>query len=164
MPDTTPMNPTYTQMLDAVPTRNVRVMTERHGEELLLKAPVKPRWFLTNPVSRAILPQKKYYKVALDAVGREVWDACDGRNTVEQIAERFAQRHRLRFHEARMSVSHFLRSLTERGCIVIVVPEDDGRKPRAKSTSMDMERSPESSRRDIRRSAKLPVVAMEGMS
>lgn len=158
MADTTPINPTFAQMLDAVPTRNVRVQTERHGEELLLKVPVKPRWFLTNPLARAILPQKKHRKVALDAVGREVWDMCDGRTTVEQMAERFAQRHRLRFHEARMSVSQFLRSLTERGCIVIVVPSTGA----GRSTADSASQRAQSARRDVRR---LPVrLAMEGTS
>ncbi len=157
MPEPSRTIPSFTQMLDAVPTRNVRVAVERHGPEMLLRIPVAPRWYLTNPLSWALLPQKKERKIALDAVGREIWDACDGRNTVEQIAEVFAQRHRLRFHAARLSVSAFLRDLTERGAVVIVVP------PHAKDCQPQTTPSPGHSRRDVRR---MPArsLAMEGVA
>jgi hypothetical protein len=38
---------------------------------------------------------------------------------VEEIVEAFAARHRLTFHEARLSVTAFLRQLTWRGLVVI---------------------------------------------
>jgi hypothetical protein len=163
MPDTKPAIPTFTQMLDAVPTRNVNVTIERHGLEVLLKVPVKPRWFLTNMVARTLLPQRKVYKLALDPVGREVWDACDGRQNVERIAEAFARRHRLRFHEARMSVMQFLRSLVERGCIVMVVPPGRDTTP-AKPTDRNARHDADHpSFRDVRRPPSAGL-AMEGLA
>lgn len=145
MPDPKPAKPTPGQMLDAVPMRNVKVTTRRRGEELVLQVPVKPRWFLDNLVARALLPQRGHRSVALDAVGQEVWQACDGQRTVEAIADMIAQRHRLRFHEARMSVMMFLRDLTERGCIVMVGRDPDAGKGDAAPAS---EPSPH---RDVRR-------------
>lgn len=126
--------PTAAQMLAAVPQRNVRVEVERHGHELALWVPVKQRWYNDNPLTRALLPMKGRRRVILDRLGREVWEACDGRRSLEAIAELFAQKHRLRFHEARLAVGQFLRDMTERGCVVMVVPpvaESDRRPPQA---------------------------------
>lgn len=152
MLDSKPANskPTPSQMLDAVPTRNVKVTTEQRGRELLLKVPVKPRWFLKNPIAWLLLPQRGQRKIALDPIGREVWELCNGRNTVETISERIARNHRLRFHEARMSVMHFLQDLTLRGCVVMVVPETEPRDEN--SDPIPTAQSPHhASRRDVRR-------------
>jgi len=62
--------------------------------------------------------------VELDALGRQVFVACDGSRTTEQIVEEFAERHRLRFHEARLSVLTFLRSLVERNLVALVASKD----------------------------------------
>jgi hypothetical protein len=66
-----------------------------------------------------LLPLSRERVVALDAVGREVWQACDGQRTVEEIVEEFAARHRLSFHAARLSVLQFLQQLTRRGIVVM---------------------------------------------
>ncbi|MEX0775517.1 MAG: PqqD family protein [Phycisphaeraceae bacterium] len=114
------------QLLDAVPVRNQAVRTGRRGGELLLYVSLKPRWFMRPPIS-LLMPFRKERGTALDTMGQEVWQACDGGSTVEQIVERFAQAHHLRFHEARMSVMQFLRDLTQRGLLVIVGDKREAR-------------------------------------
>jgi hypothetical protein len=59
--------------------------------------------------------------VALDRVGTEVWRACDGGRTVERIIDEFAERHRIRFHEARTSIVSFMRSLVDKNLLVLAV-------------------------------------------
>lgn len=113
--------PSPRQMLDAVPVKNRAVRVERHGEELRLFVPLRRSWFHRPPVSW-LLPVKTERGVALDRLGREVWQACDGRRSVEQIAQRLAERYHLRFHEARASVMQFLQELTRRGVVVVVAP------------------------------------------
>jgi hypothetical protein len=89
--------------------------------------PIRRRFWLTGLAW--FLPFRKEKGIALDAVGSTVWVACDGRRRVEEIVEGFAARHQLRFHEARLSVGQFLRSLVERNLLVLAVPSAEG--PRA---------------------------------
>jgi hypothetical protein len=110
------------QLLDAIPTVNEAVRTEQRGETLVLFVPIRRRWWNSGP-SGWLLPFRGERGIALDALGREVFDACDGHSTTEQIIELFAARHRLRFHEARLNVLSFLRSLMERNLVVFVLPK-----------------------------------------
>jgi hypothetical protein len=110
---------TISEMLDCVPLRNAAVTTERGADgALVLRVPVEPRWFMQPPVSW-ILPFRRERAVALDPLGEEIWNHCDGGHSVEHIIEHFAEHHHLSFHEARLSVAQFLRGLTERGLVAV---------------------------------------------
>jgi hypothetical protein len=113
------------RILDAVPTPNSAVRLERRGESVVLFVPLRPR-FWTGPPFSWLLPFRKERGYALDALGQEVFTACDGERTLEQIIEAFASRHRIRFHEARLAVTQFLRSLSERNLVALVVPRTEG--------------------------------------
>ena len=45
----------------------------------------------------------------LDPYGREVYDACNGKNNVNDIIERFAKNHKISVAESEISVSTFLK-------------------------------------------------------
>jgi hypothetical protein len=113
--------PTFDQLLDAVPVCNRAVRVERHADSVLLWVPIRRRPWMRGPLAW-LLPFRKEKGIALDVVGTEIWSACDGLCRVEDIIERFAERHKLRFHEARVSVSSFLKSLCERNLLVLAVP------------------------------------------
>lgn len=118
------INPSRTlstvELLDAVPVRNRAVECESAREgEIVLKVPLRAQWYMKPPVGW-LFPFSRYRRVALDRLGMEVWDGCDGKQTAERIVEQFARRHRLSFHEARLGVMQFLRDLTRRGLIVMV--------------------------------------------
>ncbi len=53
----------------------------------------------------------------LDAMGRTVWDQCDGKTTVQQIARRFAKRYRVSDREAQVATEAFLATLARKGLI-----------------------------------------------
>ncbi|MDX2054547.1 MAG: PqqD family protein [Polyangiaceae bacterium] len=110
------------QMLDLVPAANRAVRAEERGQTLILYVPIQRRWWMRGPFGW-LLPFRKEKGIALDSLGREVWEACDGTRTIEDIAEGFAARHRVRFHEAKLSVTTFLRSLVERRVVVLVLTE-----------------------------------------
>jgi hypothetical protein len=111
-------------ILRAVPVRNKALRTETRGKgNLMVYVPLRKRWFMRLPFSW-LLRFSNERAVALDALGAEVWEACDGQATAEQIVEKFAANHRLSFHEARLSVMEFLRQLTRRGMIVMVGKEN----------------------------------------
>ena len=88
------------------------------GDVLLMYTVVARPWFskfvkrFGGAVDGAI-PKK----LQLDALGTEVWDLVDGRRTVRQIIQRFAEEHRLHSREAEVSVTQFLRELGKRGLI-----------------------------------------------
>jgi hypothetical protein len=108
------------RLLDAVPAANRAVRVERRGSSVVLFVPIQQS-FWTGPPFSWFLPFRKERGFALDALGEEVFSACDGQRTLEQIIERFAERHRLRFHEARVSVMQFVRMLSERKLVALIV-------------------------------------------
>jgi hypothetical protein len=59
--------------------------------------------------------------VALDDLGSFVIELCDGRHAVREIAEALAGRFRLSRREAETSLNAFLRSLTGRAILGMVV-------------------------------------------
>ena len=106
-------------MLAATPVHNESVERKYNDEEqIVLRVPMRKRWYMKAPLSW-IFPFRTHRSVSLDKLGREVWDACDGKANTEQIIENFAKKHYLSFHEARIGVMEFLKSMTLRGLVVI---------------------------------------------
>ncbi len=126
-----------TDLLDAVPVPNESVRAEPQpsgrgpgGGGIVLRVPLVRRWYMRPPLSW-VMPFSRERAVGLDRLGREVWEACDGRRTAEEIIERFSRAHHLTFQEARISVMQFLRDLTRRGLIVMIGTPTDGAGPAA---------------------------------
>jgi len=112
------------RLLDAVPVRNEAVKPEQRGESLVLWVPLQKRWF-TRPPIRWMLPTARQRGVELDGLGQWVWHAINGHRTLEQIIERFADRHQVTFHEARLAVLQFVRMLTAKRLVAVVVRKTD---------------------------------------
>lgn len=112
-----------TRLLDAVVVKNAAVRSERRGAALVLWVPIEQRWWMGPPLGW-LLPFRKEKGVELDALGQEVFAECDGERRLEDIIERFAERHRVRFHEARHSVVQFLSLLFERKLVSLRVPNE----------------------------------------
>ncbi len=115
---------TLDRLLATVPVANRAVTAKRLGEGMHVVLPIRRRWWNSPPFSW-LLPYREHRTVALDALGREVYEAVDGHRTVEQIVERFAHTHRLRFHEARLSVMQFLKMLAQRNIVILAIPKGD---------------------------------------
>jgi len=111
------------QVLDAIPERNRSVRTEWREDQMVIWVEIRKRWW-NRGVMRWLLPFRDEKGVGLDPLGQEVWSACDGRRSVEQIIEQFAAAHKLSFHEARLAVMQFIRSLTERRLLALIVPDE----------------------------------------
>jgi hypothetical protein len=60
----------------------------------------------------------------LDAYGKIVYDACDGKVCVETIIRRFANSHHLSIPEAETAVTTFLKLLTAKGLIAMTLTEE----------------------------------------
>jgi hypothetical protein len=59
-----------------------------------------------------------------DAIGMDVLGMCDGQKTVRYIISRFAKRHNLNQHEAERAVTTFLRTLTQKGVVALLAPNE----------------------------------------
>ena len=108
-------------LLDAVPTVNQAVRAKQQGKALLLHVPIQQRWWMGPPLSwfMQFRSEKRYL---LDEQGQELWRMCNGRRRTEEIVEKFASRHQLRFHEARVAVMEYLGTLLKRNLLVMVLP------------------------------------------
>ncbi len=118
---------TWRDALQTIPVRNEAADVDDRGDGAvaITVQRTRPRW-LVPPLSWVIRPRlTKTYK--LDGIGGEVWRLCDGERTVEAMADAFAQRHHLTFHEARVALMSYLKLLVERGALVLARPKREGR-------------------------------------
>jgi hypothetical protein len=105
-------------LLTMVPGQNQAIRVELRDAGLIVWTKIQTRWWMRPPLGW-LLPFRSEKGIALDVLGREVFEACDGQRSLESIIEQFAERHRLRFHEARISVTTFLRWLMDRKIIYL---------------------------------------------
>jgi len=117
----------WKSMLLARPVWNsaARVQEGESGTVTVRIKREKP-WYLFAPISW-IVPLRPWQELALDPIGSGIWRLCDGRQTVEAIVDDFARQYRLTFHEARVAVTAYLKTLIQRGALAIALPGQDGR-------------------------------------
>ncbi len=106
------------ELLAMVPGQNQAIRVESYADGLIVWVKIQKRWWMGPPLGW-FLPFRAEKGVALDVLGREVFEACDGQHSMESIIEEFAKRHRIRFHEAKHSVITFARWLMERKIIFL---------------------------------------------
>lgn len=92
----------------------LRAEEAANGELRLTAQCCRPRW-------QVLLGAKALceHTFELDALGREVYAACDGRTPVSEIIRGFAARHRVSAAEAEISVTQYLRTLMLRGLLAM---------------------------------------------
>jgi len=109
-------------MLEAVPEKNLAVDYEKKENCIVITVhKKKPKW-LFFPFSWLFRVKLKK-KVMLDSIGTEIWQLCDGINTVEKIVTIISEKYELTFHESRVAVTEYLKMLIERGIVAIRVKD-----------------------------------------
>ncbi len=104
------------QALAVVPVRHPMVEWERQGAEVVLAVPLRD-----DKVARFIkrvmrnVPDRR--KIALDAVGSDVWELCDGERDVESVVRAIVKSHKLTRREAEVSVTMFLQTLAKKNLV-----------------------------------------------
>lgn len=75
---------TEINLLDLIPVRNIKWKKKEDGLIILLKPKFRHPF-----ITKHILPHLKrpYYKIKLDAVGSFIWELCDGKLSVKEIAQ-----------------------------------------------------------------------------
>lgn len=113
---------TRRESLSARPMQNPNVRTEKRGNSLLLRVPLKkPSSSLLSNTLFRVPPERK---VVLDSIGTWVWQQCDQERTVEEIIELTRLHYKFSHKEALISVTTFLKQLASKGIIAFVVPKD----------------------------------------
>lgn len=113
---------TLEELYRAVPVQNESATRRPVKHGLVLEIPLrKPegRWSILT----WFVPLSSDRRVYLDELGRNVFENCDGNSNVRTIIYEFADRYRLTFHESRLSIMAFLKSLIQRGAIAVVLKQ-----------------------------------------
>lgn len=112
----------WKDMLRFKPIANSAMKVERSEDGLIIaEVHITPSKWLLPPLSWFIRPRTSK-KVALDRIGSEIFNLCNGKRRFEHIVDKFAENHRLTFHESRTAVGDYIKSLTQRGILVVVSP------------------------------------------
>jgi hypothetical protein len=117
-----PKGPTISraEALNRIPVKNVQITEDRlETGEVLIGYPVTIRPFLASLVKRfgGSEEQVQTKKLQLDTLGSSVWDLLDGKRSVRQLIQIFAETHQLQPREAEVAVTQFIRELGRRGLI-----------------------------------------------
>ena len=81
-----------------------------------------------------LFPTPKEKRISLDKIGTFVWDRCDGKHTVEQIAKELQDEYKMMRQEAEISLTSFLQQLSKKRFIGVLIPEvkeKEGEEPSA---------------------------------
>ena len=115
----------HRRSMGARPRQAPRVSAkERDGGGLMVTVLLaRPRW------QRALGgPAAAERTFALDAVGRQVYEWCDGKARVKDLVARFTREKKVHPAEAETAVAMFLRTLAGKGLIVMELDKPKGRK------------------------------------
>ncbi len=111
------------EMLDVAPLRNAEARIEELDDgRIIVRIPVRARgivrWLIREGPDRPMLRSFE-----LDPLGRQVWGLCDGRRSVRELIQRFAEQNKLNLRESEVSMLAYLKTLTSRGLLFLPDPE-----------------------------------------
>ena len=108
------------QILGSRPVRNEGVTVEEtENGGLRIMARRREAWWIR--ALGAVLPIPRERRIELDAVGKQVWEMCDGEHTLRDMTEVFQERHKLTRMEAEWSLRNYLKDLGKRNLVGFVV-------------------------------------------
>ncbi len=108
------------EALKCTPVISAQVVEDRlESGEVIIRYPVTIRPFFATLVKRFGGPNDyvQMKKLQLDKLGSSVWSLMDGKRSVRQLIQVFAETHQLQFREAEVAVTQFIRELGRRGLI-----------------------------------------------
>lgn len=117
---------TREEALKAVPVRNPVVRWDLSEEgEVHLTVPLRQDGWMRLAKVLFRIPDAR--EILLDEVGSEVWQWCDGENSVAEIIERLQKQHKLNYKEAEVSLTAYLKTLAQRGLIGLKMELEESR-------------------------------------
>jgi len=128
------------EFLELKPVRNPVLKWEKNEKgEIKLLIPLKEdsakKGVSGKMFSKLLPPSPTEKKIQLDKLGSEVWELCDGNNTVKDIADTLHAKYKMMAVEAEISLDAYFRQLTQRGLVGFSIPE--GLRERFKEETKD---------------------------
>ena len=111
-------------MLTSRPTRNESLEWEKTEDgEVQIKIQRQDKSWKIRFLSKLFyIPKNR--RITLDEVGAEVWQMCNGRNSVSDMIENLSKRYQLNRKEAEISLLQYLKTLGEKRFIGFVMPNE----------------------------------------
>lgn len=109
------------EFLNTRPLRNPRLKWERNENDMVTVFISYKKGRFARIFSK--IPKEK--QVVLDKVGSHVWNFCDGKHTIEHIAESIHQKYKLTMEEAEAALRTYFNQLSERGLVGFILPQQN---------------------------------------
>ncbi len=93
------------------------------GSGFLKAKPARNPYVSWKETKKGVTIYTRGKKISLDNIGATVWEACDGRNTVEDIARILHEKYVMSVSEAETSLSIYFEQLVKKG-LVFIKPEE----------------------------------------
>lgn len=107
-------------MLNSRPARNEELTWERNDSgEVQITVKRQENWKVRLISKIFYIPKNR--KITLDEVGTEVWQLCDGRNTVARMIEELSDKYQLNRKEAEVSLLAYLKTMAQKRFIGFVI-------------------------------------------
>lgn len=105
--------------MTSIPVKGPVVKTEKKDKKVYVTIEIeRPGW------QRVLGADRKCQRTfGLDTYGQEVYELCNGKNTVAKNVKLFAKQHHLSIPEAEVSVTAFLKTLMKKGLVGMAVKE-----------------------------------------
>jgi len=71
------------------------------------------------------MPSERQKTYEFDALGKFVWQLCDGESSVSQISRKLAKEFKITERESQVATEKFLTTLVGKGLIVAAVPKEN---------------------------------------
>ncbi len=116
----------FREALKAIPVKNTQARVIERDEvtgELYIKVVLVYKGSIMN-FFRRLLKANTQKTYVLDAIGAQVYDMVDNKSTFEQLIDKFCEKEKLTFLEARALLGQYFQTLTRRGIIVPMLPHE----------------------------------------
>ena len=119
-------------MLASRPTRNESLSWENNDNgEVQVAIKRQETWKVRLLSKFFYIPRQR--KITLDEVGSEVWQMCNGRNSVGKMIELLSEKYQLNRKEAEVSLLQYLKTLGQKRFVGFVLEGED--RPPARGTA-----------------------------
>jgi hypothetical protein len=121
----------FETQLHCVPVRNAGVrasVSDRDPGALIVE--VRLRYGGLLGVAARLVRARRARRYELAGIARELYEALDGKRTLEDFIDELSARDKLTFFEARALLVQYLKDLMQRGLVVIAGEKGSGPDPR----------------------------------
>lgn len=112
----------WKEFLDYVPMRNRAAREVKEGEDkLLVVMPPDAGGFRRSTKHKVLsVTRGGVVTYVLEGSSREVYLLCNGKRSMREIIEKYNKGRNLSFHTVRLAVSQMIKSLSQRGMVVLI--------------------------------------------